>query len=118
MSTRLIELVEKMPGHSVALVGDFMLDRYVFGRTERISPEGPIPVLRFHREEQRLGGAGFVHAGLATLGARIGVVGVVGNDLAGEELRRHLVDGGANVSGLVACPGRPTVTKTRFLGSS
>lgn len=118
MSTRLIELVEKMPGHNVALVGDFMLDRYVFGRTERISPEGPIPVLRFHREEQRLGGAGFVHAGLATLGAKVSAVGVVGHDSAGEELRRHLVASGADVSGLITCSGRPTVTKTRFLGSS
>ena len=68
MSTRLIDWVEKMPGHRIALVGDFMLDRYIFGRTERISPEGPIPILRFHHEEQRLGGAGFVHAGLAALG--------------------------------------------------
>ena len=118
MSTRLIELVEKMSGHAVALVGDFMLDRYVFGRTERISPEGPIPVLRFNREEQRLGGAGFVHAGLATLGAKVSVVGAIGKDSGGEELKKHLIDSGADVSGLVACDGRPTVTKTRFLGSS
>ena len=118
MATRLIELVQRMPGRNVALVGDFMLDRYVFGRTERISPEGPIPVLRFHHEEQRLGGAGFVHAGLTALGARVSAVGVVGGDVAGEELRRHLSAGGANVDGIITCDGRPTVTKSRFLGSS
>src|SRR5437868_4409656 len=100
MSTRLIELVEKMPGRRVALVGDFMLDRYIFGRTERISPEGPIPILRFHHEEQRLGGAGFVQAALAALGTHVSAVGVVGNDPGGEELRRRLRDTGANVDGL------------------
>jgi D-beta-D-heptose 7-phosphate kinase/D-beta-D-heptose 1-phosphate adenosyltransferase len=118
MSTRLIELVEKMPGHRVALVGDFMLDRYIFGRTERISPEGPIPILRFSREEQRLGGAGFVHAGLAALGAKVNAVGVIGNDPNGNELRDRLRESGANVDGLVVCRNRPTVTKTRLLGSS
>ncbi|CAN5438951.1 D-glycero-beta-D-manno-heptose-7-phosphate kinase [soil metagenome] len=118
MSTRLIDWVEKMPGHRMALVGDFMLDRYIFGRTERISPEGPIPILRFHHEEQRLGGAGFVQAGLAALGTAVNAVGVIGNDSGGEELRRRLSEMGANVAGLVVCPGRPTVTKTRLLGSS
>lgn len=118
MATRLIELVEKMPGRRVALVGDLMLDRYVFGRTERISPEGPIPVLKFRREEQRLGGAGFVQAGLSALGAYVRVVGVIGKDSSGDELKQHLERGGADISGLVSCDGRPTVTKTRFLGSS
>jgi D-beta-D-heptose 7-phosphate kinase/D-beta-D-heptose 1-phosphate adenosyltransferase len=118
MATRLIELVEKMAAARVALVGDFMLDRYVFGRTERISPEGPIPVLKFHREEQRLGGAGFVHAGLAALGAKVNVVGVVGQDSHAAEMRQRLIETGANVDGLIPCHDRPTVTKTRFLGSS
>src|SRR3954470_5099808 len=116
MATRLIELVEKMPGRRVALVGDFMLDRYVFGRTERISPEGPIPILRFHHQEQRLGGAGFVNAGLATLGAEVGVIGVTGRDANADDLRKHLTKSGADITGLVPCDGRPTVTKTRFLG--
>src|SRR3954454_15696875 len=118
MATRLIELVEKMPGRRVALVGDFMLDRYVFGRTERISPEGPIPILKFHHEEQRLGGAGFVQAGLAALGAQVNVVGVVGHDSYAQEMRQRLMETGANINGLIPCTGRPTVTKTRFLGSS
>ena len=101
MATRLIELVEKMPGRRVALVGDFMLDRYVFGRTERISPEGPIPVLKFHHEEQRLGGAGFVQAGLAALGAQVSVVGVVGHDSYAQEMRQRLTETGANIDGLI-----------------
>src|SRR3954453_20283868 len=116
MSTRLIELVEKMSGHKIALVGDFMLDCYFFGRPERISPEGPIPILKFDRQEQRLGGAGFVQAGLAALGSQVGVVGVAGSDNSGDELRQRLRAGSANFDGLVKCTGRPTVTKTRFLG--
>src|SRR5438270_11537492 len=101
MATRLIELVEKMPGRRVALAGDFMLDCYVFGRTERISPEGPIPILRFHHQEQRLGGAGFVQAGLAALGAKVSVIGVTGKDQNGAELRKRLMDTGESVDGLI-----------------
>ena len=65
MATRLIEIAESLKPARVLLAGDFMLDRYWFGSTDRISPEAPIPVLRFRREEQRLGGAGFVLVGLA-----------------------------------------------------
>lgn len=118
MPTRLIEMVENWPAPRVALVGDFMMDRYIFGRTERISPEAPIPVLRFQNEEHRLGGAGFVLAGLATLGAKVSAIGVVGADEMGKEVRRRLADVGADVAGLVEVPGRPTVTKVRLLGSS
>ena len=78
MPTRLIELIENLPAGRVVLVGDFMIDKYIFGSTDRVSPEAPIPVLRFQKEEFRLGGAGFVLAGLATLGAQVRAVGVVG----------------------------------------
>lgn len=118
MPTRLIEIVENLQGRRVVLVGDFMLDRYVFGSTERISPEAPIPILKFTREESRLGGAGFVLAGLATLGTKVRVIGVVGSDSTGDDLRRRAVEIEADVNGLLSVPGRPTVAKTRFLGSS
>jgi D-beta-D-heptose 7-phosphate kinase/D-beta-D-heptose 1-phosphate adenosyltransferase len=118
MPTRLIEIVENLSEHRIVLVGDFMLDRYVFGSTERISPEAPIPVLKFSREESRLGGAGFVLAGLAALGAKVRVVGVTGEDMVGHELRRRALEIGADCDGLLTVAGRPTVAKTRFLGSS
>lgn len=118
MPTRLIEIVENLSGRRVVLVGDFMLDRYVFGNAERISPEAPIPILKYTREESRLGGAGFVLAGLAHLGASVRAIGVIGDDAAGRELRKHIGDAGADASGLVTVTGRPTVAKTRFLGSS
>jgi len=118
MATRLIELAERLAGGKVVLVGDFMLDRYLFGSTDRVSPEAPIPVLRLHREEHRLGGAGFVMAGLATLGAHVRAVGVVGDDRAGEDVRRQVRATGCDDAGLIVCPGRPTVEKVRLLGSS
>src|SRR4051812_28012082 len=118
MATRLIELVENFPAARVVLVGDFMLDKYIFGSTNRVSPEAPIPVLRYQREEYRLGGAGFVMAALGALGAQVKCIGVVGADAAGIELKARLVEAGADVAGLVIAPDRPTVAKTRLLGSS
>ena len=70
MATRLIDLVENLPKARVVLVGDFMLDKYIFGSTSRVSPEAPIPVLRYQREEYRLGGAGFVMAASGRWGPR------------------------------------------------
>jgi D-beta-D-heptose 7-phosphate kinase/D-beta-D-heptose 1-phosphate adenosyltransferase len=118
MATRLIELVENLCAAKVVLVGDFMLDKYIFGSTSRVSPEAPIPVLRYQREEYRLGGAGFVMAALGALGAKVKCVGVIGVDPAGLELKARLVEAGADVDGLVTAPDRPTVAKTRLLGSS
>jgi D-beta-D-heptose 7-phosphate kinase/D-beta-D-heptose 1-phosphate adenosyltransferase len=118
MSNRLIELVERLEPARVLLVGDFMLDRYLFGRTERVSPEAPIPVLRFKAEEQRLGGAGFVLAGLSALGAQVDGIGVVGDDASGAAVRAHVERLGQDSGGLICCPGRPTVEKMRLLGSS
>jgi D-beta-D-heptose 7-phosphate kinase/D-beta-D-heptose 1-phosphate adenosyltransferase len=118
MSTRLIDLIEHLPPARIVLVGDFMLDRYLFGKTERISPEAPVPVLHFSREEQRLGGAGFVTAALATLGASVRAVGVVGTDAPGAEIRRQLAALGVDCATLVESAGRPTVSKARLLGSS
>jgi D-beta-D-heptose 7-phosphate kinase/D-beta-D-heptose 1-phosphate adenosyltransferase len=118
MATRLIELVENLPQAKIVLVGDFMLDKYIFGSTSRVSPEAPIPVLKYQREEYRLGGAGFVMAALGALGAKVKVVGVIGADPNGKELRERLIAAGADVAGLVTAAERPTVAKTRLLGSS
>ncbi len=118
MPTRLIEIVEQFPACRVVLIGDFMMDKYVFGKTERVSPEAPIPVLRFDREEWRPGGAGFVLSGLATLGAAVRAVGVVGTDEAGDRLLEHLKALGGDIQGIARLAHRPTVTKVRLLGSS
>ncbi|MDB5297470.1 MAG: hldE, partial [Phycisphaerales bacterium] len=99
-------------------VGDFMMDRYLYGNAERLSPEAPVPVLHFQSEEFRLGGAGNVAAGLAALNADVRVVGVAGDDAMAGTLAEHLAACGCDVAGLVRCPGRPTTTKMRLVGSA
>ncbi|MEZ6184719.1 MAG: D-glycero-beta-D-manno-heptose 1-phosphate adenylyltransferase [Planctomycetota bacterium] len=114
---RLSELVESLAGVPVLLVGDLMLDRYLWGEVNRISPEAPVPVLKVTREELRLGGAGCVAANLATLGARVHFVGAVGDDHPGH-LVAELMDAlPADVerSGLLTDPDVHTTQKTRLL---
>jgi D-beta-D-heptose 7-phosphate kinase/D-beta-D-heptose 1-phosphate adenosyltransferase len=99
----------------VLVVGDLMLDEYVWGSIERISPEAPVPVLSVAREEFRLGGAGNVARNLAVLGARVAAAGVVGRGPQGDKLRAELVKMGVDVSAVVAEPKRPTTRKTRII---
>ncbi len=116
MSSRLIDLAENLPACRVVLVGDFMVDRYLYGNAERLSPEAPVPVLHFQREDLRLGGAGSVAANLATLGADVAAVGVAGDDPAGVALRGQLAGVGVDAAGLLGSPGRPTTCKVRLVG--
>ncbi len=117
MATRLIELIENLPPSRVLLVGDLMVDRYLYGNAERLSPEAPVPVLHFQKEELRLGGAGSVAANLAALGAKVTTVGVIGTDETGRQLKKLLHDIGADSSGLIQCD-RPTTCKMRLVGSA
>src|SRR5438552_18851127 len=86
MPTRLIELVENLPQSKIVLIGDLMIVRYVYGNAERLSPEAPVPVLHYQREEFRLGGAGNVAANRAAMRARTCVSGVAGDDDEGKRL--------------------------------
>jgi D-beta-D-heptose 7-phosphate kinase / D-beta-D-heptose 1-phosphate adenosyltransferase len=99
----------------VMVVGDLMLDEYVWGGVERISPEAPVPVLSVTHEELTLGGAGNVAKNLAVLGARVAVAGVVGKGPHGKRLREELVKLGVDVSAVIAEPKRPTTRKTRII---
>jgi D-beta-D-heptose 7-phosphate kinase / D-beta-D-heptose 1-phosphate adenosyltransferase len=116
MSTRLIELVENLPRSRVVLLGDLMMDRYLYGNAERLSPEAPVPVLHYQKEELRLGGAGGVGANLAALGATVRVIGVVGTDDVGKQVRKHLIECGVDPGALVEDPSRPTICKVRLVG--
>jgi D-beta-D-heptose 7-phosphate kinase/D-beta-D-heptose 1-phosphate adenosyltransferase len=118
MATRLIQLIESLPPTRVLLLGDFMMDRYVYGNAERLSPEAPVPVLHFQQEQWRLGGAGSVAANLAALGARVSVVGSVGKDDVADKLIAGLSEIGADTTGLVCCTDRPTTCKMRLVGSA
>ena len=117
MSTRLIELIENLPPSRVLLVGDMMVDRYLYGNAERLSPEAPVPVLHFQKEELRLGGAASVANNLATLGAKVTTIGVIGSDDTGRQLTKLLNDINADASGLIEC-NRPTTCKMRLVGSA
>jgi D-beta-D-heptose 7-phosphate kinase/D-beta-D-heptose 1-phosphate adenosyltransferase len=99
----------------VLCIGDVMLDRYVYGEVGRLSPEAPVPVLNIDSETHNLGGAGNVLRNLATLGAQMSFVSVVGNDDAGREIQNLLAElDGAEIHVLVQ-PLRKTTVKTRFI---
>lgn len=109
-------ILRAVKGIRAVVVGDLMLDRYVAGAVDRISPEAPVPVVRVDEEWSAVGGAGNVAANVAALGAaETWVVGAVGADAAGTELRAALERRGVRSDGLVEVPGRPTSVKTRVL---
>lgn len=113
--TRVSDLLDAMTTIRAAVVGDVMLDRYLIGDVERISPEAPVPVLSVQEERAVAGGAGNVAANIAALGAQADLVGTVGDDDAAELLRRTLEAYGIDTTGLIVVAGRPTTTKTRIV---
>jgi D-beta-D-heptose 7-phosphate kinase/D-beta-D-heptose 1-phosphate adenosyltransferase len=114
--TELIQLLESFPGHRVMVLGDWMLDQYLYGDAERVSPEAPVPILRVVEREQRAGGSGSVAANLIALGLSVSCCGVVGRDARGETLIELLNECGADTAGLLTAEDRPTTTKTRVVG--
>ncbi len=112
----LIERLEKFGSPRIVLVGDFMLDRYVYGQADRLSQEAPVPVLLALRSDSQAGGAGNVASALLALGAQAVCIGLIGQDEAGEELKSRLVRTGAHVSGLVRLSKYATTVKTRYVG--
>jgi D-beta-D-heptose 7-phosphate kinase/D-beta-D-heptose 1-phosphate adenosyltransferase len=116
---RAAEILRSLRERKVLVLGDVMLDEFVWGDVTRISPEGPVPVVDVRRESVHLGGAANVLANLISLGAHGRVVGVVGNDFAGERLREELrrLNSGGDV-GLIVDESRPSTTKTRIVAHS
>ena len=114
---RAAEIVVRMRSKTIVVLGDVMLDEFVWGDVTRISPEAPVPVVDIRRESVRLGGAANVLANLIALGARARVVGIVGDDRAGERLQAELNEAGALHAGasLVVDESRPTTIKTRII---
>ena len=116
MMSQLPQVVERFETARVLLAGDFMLDRYVIGDAERISPEAPVPVLRVVERSDRVGGAGSVALNVVALGAEIRCFGLLGPDSFGDRVERFLSEAGADVAGLHRVSDRPTITKTRLVG--
>ena len=109
------DLIQRFAGGTVLVIGDLMIDHFLIGNVERISPEAPVPVVRFQHEEFRLGGAGNVANNIAALGGRAVVIGVVGDDEEGRRLCRDLASRAIGVEGIVTDSGRCTTRKARVV---
>jgi len=112
------ERVDRFVGRRLLVLGDAMLDHYLWGRCERISPEAPVPVVEVQRESSSLGGAGNVAANLVALGADAVLVGVLGDDAHGRSMLEAFVGRGVDTGGLVRDANRPTTCKTRIIAHS
>jgi len=112
---RLKRLIPRLRGKRMGVLGDLMLDRYLWGTASRISPEAPVPVVDFAGQTECLGGAGNVAANLAALGARVEAFGVVGNDEAGRAVQKCLREVNIGGKGVFAEAKRVSTVKTRII---
>lgn len=111
------DLISRFDTTAVLVVGDVMLDQFVVGRVNRISPEAPVPIVEHDRDEFRVGGAANVAHNVRALGAAVRLAGVVGSDDRADRLKRELTARGIDTSGLVVDRNRPTTTKLRIVTS-
>jgi D-glycero-beta-D-manno-heptose-7-phosphate kinase len=112
---RLHDILSRFPHQRILVVGDVMLDQFLWGKVSRISPEAPVPVVEVTRESFFPGGAANVARNLRALGSAVSVLGVLGDDHAGETLRGLLEQQGVGTDGLIVDPNRPTTLKTRIV---
>lgn len=112
---QLDQLIRDFRRRRVLVVGDCMLDEYLWGRVSRISPEAPVMVVEQERTSHAAGGASNVAANLVALGARAGICGVCGSDAMADLLRAELERLGVDCAGVITDPGRPTTVKTRII---
>ncbi|CAN5552077.1 hypothetical protein BH11PLA2_BH11PLA2_05490 [soil metagenome] len=113
-----MDVLSKFRGCPVLVVGDLMLDEFVWGQVNRISPEAPVPVVEVRKRTFVAGGAANTAANIASLGGRPVIAGLVGDDAAGDRVQQLLRDSGVNVEPLVRDAERPTTTKTRVVAHS
>jgi D-glycero-beta-D-manno-heptose-7-phosphate kinase len=113
--TKILKLLNNFGKSHIMVLGDIMLDRYLWGNVERISPEAPVPVVSVTKETTNLGGAANVAANVRALGADVTLLGVIGDDMMAEILKTNLVDGDLKTSGLLVDKDRPTTVKTRLV---
>jgi D-beta-D-heptose 7-phosphate kinase/D-beta-D-heptose 1-phosphate adenosyltransferase len=116
MSKELIDLVQNLGSPRVLVVGDAMMDRYVWGDAERISQEAPVILLKAERREERLGGASSVATMLRALGAKVMLAGIVGNDHDGGRIRQMLTDLTIDHEAVITDIHRPSTVKERYVG--
>lgn len=117
-AARLKQLVNQFTGKRILVLGDVMLDRYIWGKVSRVSPEAPIPVVHVQRENSLPGGAANVANNLRALGGKVILAGVLGKDSMGETMLAMLKQEGVNTELLLRDASRPTITKTRVIAHS
>ena len=114
----LTDLIANFSTSRVLLVGDIMLDTFVYGDVSRISPEGPIPVLAVTHENKMLGGAGNVLANIRGLGGQADIISLIGDDYEGKQVESSIEELGVHADGLLNDSARPTTLKTRYLSQN
>jgi len=115
---QVISLLSNFRDKKVLVLGDVMLDRYLWGQVSRLSPEAPVPIVEIEEEYSRLGGAANVGNNIASLGAVPYLVGVIGEDSSGQELIALMERNHFPITGLVKASDRPTTVKTRVIANS
>ena len=108
-------LLHNIQGRTILIIGDVMLDHFVIGRVDRISPEAPVPVVQFDYDEYRLGGAANVASNIVAMGGRAQTIGVVGTDPQAERLLADIARVGIGAAGIVPDSSRPTTLKLRVV---
>ena len=111
------DLFDKFNGLRILVIGDVMLDAYVMGKVNRISPEAPVPIVSLENEDARIGGAGNVALNLLALGANPIICGVIGEDTSGDKLLNLFEKNGISTDGLVKSIARKTTVKTRVISN-
>jgi D-glycero-beta-D-manno-heptose-7-phosphate kinase len=115
---RVVHFINRMKSSRVVVIGDIMLDRYLLGETERLSPEAPVPVVTVRERHAALGGAANVAANVAAMGAQCLLVGPVGDDGDGAAIRQELAVSRLDDRHVITIAGRPTTSKTRIIARS
>lgn len=110
--------IDKFKELRVLVIGDLMLDEYLWGKVDRISPEAPVPVVAVEKKSHTLGGAGNVINNLSAMGAKVFAVGTVGAGPAGRDVLKKLEALSVDVTGVISEPDRPTTRKTRIIAAS
>ncbi|MDG0973779.1 MAG: PfkB family carbohydrate kinase [Crocinitomicaceae bacterium] len=112
------QLFDDFSKRKILVLGDVMIDAYLEGKVNRVSPEAPVPIVSFTSQEQRLGGAANVALNLLSLGAQVTICSVVGEDQSGQDLKGLMVAQSISTEGLVFSPHRKTTLKTRVIGNN
>ncbi|KKS44795.1 MAG: RfaE bifunctional protein [Candidatus Azambacteria bacterium GW2011_GWB1_42_17] len=117
-SKKLVQIVDKFSSTKLIVLGDLMIDRFIFGSVSRISPEAPVPIVNVHKKMSMPGGAGNVVNNLVALGGSVSVYGIVGKDQTGQELLKMFTKNNVDIKGTSVEPNRETIQKTRIIAQN